>query len=212
MKQGALELVFILDKSGSMHSLTDDTIGGYNSVLDKQKAEKSDIVVTTVLFNNRSSILHDRVPAAVVPHITRDDYEAHGTTALYDAVGSAIDHIESVHHYIRPEDIPEKTLFVITTDGKENASHLFTREQVRKMIEQKRTESGWEFIFLAANIDTDEAAEDIGIDRSRAASFTAESRGIRAMYQKLDRAIDQTILCSRGAIDWDAVLRDDEEN
>ena len=212
MKEGALELVFILDRSGSMHGLTDDTIGGYNAVLDKQKAEKSDIVVTTVLFNSRSTILHDRVPAAEAPHITRDDYEAHGTTALYDAVGSTIDHIESVHRYIRPEDVPEKTLFVITTDGKENASHLFTGEQVRKRIEKKRTESGWEFIFLAANIDTDEAAGEIGIDRSRAASFTAESRGIRAMYKKLDRAIDHTILCSRGAIDWKAVLRDDEED
>lgn len=211
MKEGALELVFILDRSGSMYGLTDDTIGGYNAVLDKQKSEKNNIVVTTVLFNNRSTILYDRVPATDVPHMTRDDYEAHGTTALYDAVGSAINHMESVHHYIRPEDIPEKTLFVITTDGKENASHLFTREQVRKRIESKRTEDGWEFIFLAANIDTDEAAEDIGIDRSRAASFTAESRGIRVMFQKLDRAIDQTIRCGRDEIDWEAVLRDDEE-
>lgn len=211
MKKGALELVFILDKSGSMYGLTDDTIGGYNSVLDKQKAEKTDIAVTTVLFNNRTAILHDRVPASDVPHITREDYEAHGATALYDAVGSTIDHIESVHHYIRQEDIPEKTLFVITTDGMENASHLFTREQVRKKIEKKRAEDGWEFIFLAANINTDEAAEDIGIDRSRAASFTAESRGIRVMYQKLDRAIDATLRFSAAPVDWEEVLRDEEE-
>ena len=211
MKENALEMVFILDRSGSMYRLTDDTIGGYNATLDKQKAEKTEAVVTTVLFNNRNTILHDRIPVVDVTHITRNDYEARGSTALYDAIGSTIDHIESIHRYIRPEDIPEKTLFVITTDGMENSSHQFSREQIKEKIEKKKTEKGWEFIFLAANIDTHEAAESIGIERSRASSFRADSGGIRVMYQKLDRSIDAMKRCSVAEVDWEDVLRDGKE-
>ncbi len=211
MKKNALELVFILDRSGSMYSLTDDAVGGFNSVLDQQKKENTDIVVTTVLFNNRSVRVHDRVSAADVPHITREDYNAGGSTALYDAVGSTIDHIEKVHHYIRPEDVPEKTLFVITTDGMENASNRYSREQVKERIKQKKTESGWEFLFLAANIDTQEVAEGIGIDESRTASFQASSGGIRVMYQKLNSAIDAAARFDSEEVDWKEVLRDKEK-
>lgn len=210
MKKNALELVFILDRSGSMYSLTDDAVGGFNSVLDQQKTENTDIVVTTVLFNNRSVRIHDRVSAAEVPHITREEYNAGGSTALYDAVGSTIDHIEKVHHYIRPEDVPEKTLFVITTDGMENASHLYSQAQVKERIERKRAKNGWEFLFLAANIDTQEVAESLGIDESRAASFQANSKGIRVMYQKLGGAIETAAKGDPDKVDWSELLREEK--
>ncbi len=211
MKENALELVFILDRSGSMYELTDDTIGGFNSVLEKQKAQAADIVVTTVLFNNRIERLHDRIPATEVPHITREDYEADGTTALYDAVGSTIDHISTIHRYIRPEDVPEKTLFVITTDGMENASRRYTGQRIKEMIEQKKKENGWEFVFLAANIDTEEVAESMGISADMSSSFVAESRGIRVMYKKVDNYIDQTIRSFTEPVNPKDALRYDEE-
>ena len=213
MKQNAMELVFILDRSGSMYDLTDDTIGGFNSILDQQKAETAEIMVTTVLFNNRVYRLHDRVPAAEVNHITREDYDAAGSTALYDAVGSTIDHIEAIHRYIRPEDVPEKTLFVITTDGMENASTQYTRQQIKDRIERKQASDNWGFLFLAANIDTFETAESIGIRTSCSKSFLADSEGIDKMCKSVGKAV---VLASRARysaakMDWGELLKDDEE-
>ena len=205
MKGNALELVFILDASGSMFSLTDDTIGGFNSVLDKQKEDNTEVMLTTVLFNSRVSCLHDRLPAAKVAHITGEDYSTGGSTALYDAIGCTIRHIEDVQRYIRPEDVPGKTLFVITTDGMENASHEFSGAQVKEMIEKKK-EAGWEFLFLAADIDTYEVAERIGIRRERAASFRKSTEGVEGLYRSVDDAILAMKESKLDAMDWKRAL------
>ena len=159
MKKNSTEIVFILDRSGSMAGLEDDTIGGFNSMIEKQKQEQGDAYVSTILFDNDCEVVHDRVDIQKVPPMTRKDYYVRGCTALLDAVGGAVHHISNIHKYARKEDIPEKTLFVITTDGMENASHRYDYQQVRRMIEQKK-ELGWEFLFLGANID---AAKEAGI-------------------------------------------------
>ena len=154
---GTTELVFILDRSGSMYGLESDTIGGFNAVLEKQKKAEGKVLLSTVLFNQETAILHDRRDIREIPALTAEDYSVSGCTALYDAVGGAIRHIRNVHRYIRPEDVPEHTLFVITTDGLENASSRFSAGEVRKMIEEQK-EKGWEFLFLGANIDAESTA------------------------------------------------------
>ena len=189
MKENALELVFILDASGSMHNCTDDTVGGFNSTLDKQKEDSTEVMLSTVLFNSHIQVLHDRIPASEAAHMTRADYTAYGSTALYDAIGRTIRHIEDVHRYIRPEDVPEKTLFVIMTDGMENASREFSGAMVKELIDKKKKD-GWEFLFLAADIDTYEAASRIGIDHNRAASFHKHDGGFAEMYCCVETAID----------------------
>ena len=146
------ELVFILDRSGSMSGLERDTIGGFNSMIEKQKKEAGEAVVSTVLFDNESVVIHDRLPLGKVPRMTEKEYFTRGCTALLDAVGGAIHHIGNVHKYARKEDVPEKTMFIITTDGYENASRRYDYDKVRKMIERQK-KYGWEFLFLGANID-----------------------------------------------------------
>ena len=183
MKKNTLELVFILDKSGSMHGLEADTIGGFNSVIDEQKKAEGEVFVSTVLFSNGCDVIHDRVSISDIKPMTDDDYRTGGCTALLDAVGSSIEHIEKIHRYIRNEDVPEKTMFVITTDGLENASRKFKGSQVRKMVEKKKGE-GWEFIFLASNIDAAEAAESIGVGAENAAQFEASREGSRKLFAK----------------------------
>ena len=183
MKKNTLELVFILDKSGSMHGLEADTIGGFNSVIDEQKKAEGEVLVSTVLFSNESETVHDRVSIGEIKPMTDDDYRTGGCTALLDAVGGTIEHIEKIHKYIRAEDVPEKTMFVITTDGLENASRKFQGDQVRKMVEKKK-KGGWEFIFLASNIDAAEAAESIGVGAENAAQFDATPVGSRMMFAK----------------------------
>lgn len=183
MKKNTLELVFILDKSGSMHGLEADTIGGFNSVIDEQKKAEGEVLVSTVLFSNESETVHDRVSIGEIKPMTDDDYRTGGCTALLDAVGGTIEHIEKIHKYIRAEDVPEKTMFVITTDGLENASRKFKGDQVRKMVEKKK-KGGWEFIFLASNIDAAEAAESIGVGAENAAQFDATPVGSRMMFAK----------------------------
>ena len=163
------ELVFILDRSGSMGGLEQDTIGGFNSMLRKQKKQPGEALVSTVLFNNHSVVIHDRVPLEQVQPMTEEEYCVGGTTALLDAVGGAIKHIGLVHKYARPEDRPEKTLFVITTDGMENASRKYTYEKVRELISRQKEKYGWEFLFLGANIDAAKEAERFGIGADRAA-------------------------------------------
>ena len=182
MKKQLTELVFILDRSGSMFGLEADTIGGFNSMIAKQRREAGEALVSTVLFNGTTTVLHDRVPLTRIEPMTERQYQVGGCTALLDAIGGAIHHIGNVHKYAREEDRPEHTLFVITTDGLENASHSYSADQVRRMIRRQRENYGWEFIFLGANIDAVETAAHIGIDRSRAVNYHSDSRGTRLNY------------------------------
>ena len=183
------ELVFILDMSGSMEHLTDDTIGGFNSVLKEQAGKDGEALVTTYLFNNDSRMLHDRLPIGQVRPMTQKEYCAGGCTALVDALGEAIHHIANIHRYSRKEDIPEHTIFVITTDGMENASHRYSAEQVRKMIRHEQEKYGWEFIFLAANIDAVETARHYGIDADNAVDYLPDAGGTGEVYAAMNRAI-----------------------
>ena len=190
MKKNLTELVFILDMSGSMEHLTDDTIGGFNSVLKEHAEKEGEVLVTTYVFNNDSKMLHDRLPIREVPAMTASDYRAGGCTALLDALGEAIRHIVSIHRYAREEDIPEHTVFVITTDGMENASHRFTSDQVKEMVTHEQEKYGWEFVFLAANIDAVESAERYGIRRGRAVNYMADSAGTEVLYRTVNQAVE----------------------
>ncbi|MBQ6213487.1 MAG: hypothetical protein IJJ57_11420, partial [Ruminococcus sp.] len=184
MKNNITELVLILDRSGSMTGLESDTIGGFNSMIEKQKKLDGKCFVSTVLFDNESEVLHDRIDLADVPKMTDKEYFPRGCTALLDAVGGAIHHIENIHKYARKEDVPEHTLFCITTDGMENASRKYDLKKVRKMIEAKK-EIGWEFIFIGANIDAVSAAADIGISEDRAVNYTASACGTASVYDAM---------------------------
>lgn len=188
MKNDITELVFVLDESGSMAGLESDTIGGFNGMLEKQKKESGRAYVTTVLFASGMKTLHDRERIDRVRPLTGRDYVPGGSTALIDAVGSTIEHISSVHRYIRKEDVPERTVFIITTDGMENASRNYSADAVRRMIEKKK-EKGWEFIFLGANIDSVSVAGRFGIDRSRAVDYLSDCEGTRTMYEAVSEAV-----------------------
>ncbi len=174
MKNNVTELVFILDKSGSMSGMEKDTVGGFNAMIEKQKAQEGKAYVSTVLFSNRSEVLHDRKELANVEPLTEKDYCVGGCTALLDAIGDAVKHIGNIHKYARPEDVPERTIFLITTDGMENASRRYTSQQVKEMIRTQEEKYGWEFLFVAANIDAVETAESIGIRKERAANYCVE--------------------------------------
>lgn len=195
MKKNLTELVFILDRSGSMQGVEADTIGGFNSILNKQKKEPGEALVSTVLFDDRVEVLHDRVRAERVKPITDREYYVRGCTALLDAVGGAIHHIGNIHKYARPEDVPEHTLFIITTDGMENASHCYSAHQVRQMIRRQKKKYGWEFLFLGANIDAVETAGHLGIDADRAVNYHCDSEGTRLNYQVLTQAVS-AVRCS----------------
>ena len=171
IKNGITELVFILDKSGSMSGMEKDTIGGFNSMIEKQKGQEGTVLVSTVLFSNRSEVLHDRVDLEKIAPLTEKDYQVDGMTALLDAIGGAIHHIGNVHKYARAEDVPENTIFVITTDGMENASRQYSSNKIKEMIKRQEERYGWEFLFVAANIDAVETAEHIGIRKERAANY-----------------------------------------
>lgn len=190
MKTNKTELVFILDKSGSMSGMEKDTIGGFNAMIEKQKRIEGDVFVSTVLFSDTSEILHDRIDIKKIEPITEKDYQVCGCTALLDAVGGAIHHIGNVHKYARTEDIPEKTLFVITTDGLENASRNYSSNEVKKMIKRQEEKYGWEFMFVAANIDAVETAESIGIRRERAANYDCTPEGARYLFESVDIAVE----------------------
>ena len=191
MKKNLTELVFILDRSGSMAGLEQDTIGGFNAMLQKQRGEPGEAVISTVLFDNETEVIHDRVPLDKVPKLTNRDYYVRGCTALLDAVGGAIHHIGNVHKYAREEDRPEKTLFVITTDGMENASRRYTYDKVRAMIERQREKYGWEFLFLGANIDAAREAARFGIRSDCAADYHADSVGTEVIYEAVSEAVCQ---------------------
>jgi len=193
MKKNLTELVFILDRSGSMRGLEGDTIGGFNSMIDKQKKTEGEALVSTVLFDNTCEVIHDRVNVQKVPDMTEREYNVRGCTALLDAIGGAIHHIGNIHKYARKEDVPEHTVFVITTDGMENASRRYSAEEVKRMIERQKSKYGWEFLFLGANIDAVETAAHFGIARDRAVSFHSDSIGTRLNYE----VISETIRCVR---------------
>ena len=189
MRKGLTELVFILDRSGSMSGLEEDTIGGFNSMIATQKKEEGEAYVSTVLFDDRCEVLHDRVPMDRVPAMTNKEYYVRGCTALLDSVGGAIHHIATVHKYAREEDRPEKTLFVITTDGMENASKHYSYEKVQTMIKKEQEEYGWEFIFIGANIDAVQEAKRFGIRKERAVNYVHDEMGTEAVYRSVNKAV-----------------------
>ena len=212
MKKNLTELVFILDRSGSMAGLEADTIGGFNAMIGKQKKEAGEAYVSTVLFDNVSEVVHDRVSLEKIESMTREQYYVRGCTALLDAVGGAIHHIGNVHKYAREEDRPEKTLFVITTDGMENASRQYTYDKVRAMIQRQKEKYGWEFIFLGANIDAAKEAARFGIDEDRAANYHADCKGTAVIYE----AMSDAVCCLRAgrpmSKDWKRSVDEDYHN
>jgi uncharacterized protein YegL len=189
MKKNLTELVFILDRSGSMAGLEKDTIGGFNAMIEKQRQEEGEAYISTVLFDNTSEVIHDRVALDRIPRLTEKEYYVRGCTALLDAVGGAIHHIGNVHKYAREEDRPEKTLFVITTDGMENASHYYTYDKVKAMIQHQKEKYGWEFLFLGANIDAAREAARFGISRDRTANYHADSQGTSVIYEAVNDTV-----------------------
>ena len=208
MKKNLTELVFILDRSGSMSGLESDTIGGYNSFLEKQKEEDGSCLVSTVLFNQHSKVIHDRVDLVKIEKMERKDYLASGTTALIDAMGDAIHHIKNVHKYIRKEDVPANTIFVIITDGLENASHKYSSDDVKKMVEQQK-EKGWEFLFLGANIDAVETARTYGIAEDRTSDYLCDEVGIEKNFDALSKSVKSFRACGMIEADWAAPIKED---
>ena len=181
---GQTELVFILDRSGSMSGLESDTIGGFNGMIAQHRSEGGDVLVSTVLFDHENEVIHDRVRIADVPALTSKEYYTRGCTALLDAMGDAIHHIKNVHKYARPEDRPARTMFIITTDGMENSSTRYTADQVRAMVKQQE-EAGWTFVFLGANIDAVQVAGGLGIRPEFAAEFACDAAGVRENFASL---------------------------
>ena len=196
MKKGLTELVFILDRSGSMAGLEEDTIGGFNSMLKRQKAEGGEALISTVLFDDKCEVLHDRVTLDKVPAITSEQYYVRGCTALLDALGGAIHHIGNVHKYARDEDRPEKTLFIITTDGMENASKRYSYDKVRSMVERQKEKYGWEFLFLGANIDAIATAHRFGIKADRAVNFENDEAGTQLNYEVISQTVSHYRKCA----------------
>ena len=202
MKKNLTELVFILDRSGSMAGLEKDTIGGFNAMIEKQRSETGEAYISTVLFDNYSEVIHDRVALKAVPKLTEKEYYVRGCTALLDAVGGAIHHIGNVHKYAREEDRPEKTLFVITTDGMENASRRYSYEKVKEMITRQKEKYGWEFLFLGANIDAAREAARFGISADRAANYHADSAGTEVIYDAVCETVANFRACRPMAASW----------
>ncbi len=209
MRKNLTEIVFILDRSGSMSGLEEDTIGGFNSMIEKQKKEAGEALISTVLFDSTSEVIHDRVPIGEIKPMTDKEYFVRGSTALLDAIGGAVHHIGNVHKYAREEDIPEHTLFVITTDGMENSSRIYDSDKVKKMIKRQKEKYGWEFLFLGANIDAIETAKNFGIDADKAVNYNSDSKGTQINYEVLSEALS----CVRCNIpleaDWKKRIDDD---
>ena len=195
MRKGLTEVIFILDRSGSMSGLEADTIGGFNSMIAKQKKEEGEAYISTVLFDDKTEVLYDRVPISKVEPMNENQYYVRGCTALLDALGRAIHHIGNVHKYAREEDRPEKTLFIITTDGMENSSHEYSYDKVKKMVEKQKKKYGWEFLFLGANIDAIEVAGRFGIAANRAINYESDRQGTQLNYEVLSRTVSEFRAC-----------------
>lgn len=208
-KNNTTELVFILDRSGSMAGLESDTIGGFNSMIKKQKNQDGKCYVSTVLFDDRIEVVHDRVELSSIKEMTGNDYYVRGCTALIDAIGLSIRHIANIHKYARPEDVPENTLFVITTDGMENASHQFSSDEVKRMIEKEKAKYGWEFIFIGANIDAVETAKQFGINSDRAVNYHADSKGTKVLYEAVFDAVCNVRCNAPMAANWSQNINND---
>ncbi len=204
------ELVFILDRSGSMHGLEADTIGGFNSMLDQQRRQEGEVLVSTVLFSDDSEVVHDRLDIREVRDL--EEFPVGGCTALVDAIGGAIQHISHVHKYARPEDVPEHTIFVIITDGQENASRRFSAAEVRRMIGRQKERCGWEFLFLGANIDAVETAKRYGIDADRAVRYHSDKAGTRLNYRAVGKAVSSVRMAEPLCADWKAEIEEDYRN
>ena len=210
MKKNLTEIVFILDRSGSMAGLEDDTIGGFNAMIRKQKEETGEAYVSTVLFDNHREVIHDRISICDIAPMTHKEYYVRGSTALLDAVGKAIHHIGNVHKYAREEDRPEKTLFVITTDGMENASREYSYPRLKALIERQKEKYGWEFLFLGANIDAAREAARFGINEDRAANYHADSKGTGVIYETVSEAICHVRKCNVPlSADWKRTVDED---
>ena len=212
MRKNLTEVVFILDRSGSMSGLEADTIGGFNSMIEKQKKQGGDALISTVLFDNASEVIHDRINVRDIKPMTDKDYTVRGCTALLDTIGGAIHHIGNVHKYARNEDVPEHTLFVITTDGMENASRRYDSETVKRMIERQKEKYGWEFLFLGANIDAVETARHFGIGADRAVNYHSDSRGAKLNYEVISEAICAVRCSSPLSQDWKKRIDEDFES
>ena len=208
IENNVTELVFILDRSGSMAGLEPDTIGGFNAMIEKQKKTEGICFVSTVLFDSKSEVLHDRVPLERVPKMTDKDYYVGGCTALIDALGDAIKHIGNIHKYARREDVPAHTMFVITTDGMENASRRYSSNEVKKLIE-KQKKRGWEFLFIGANINAVETAARYGISRDRAVNYHADAEGTAVLYNAVSNAVGQMRCAQPLAADWSKDIEND---
>ncbi|MBP5289564.1 MAG: VWA domain-containing protein [Clostridia bacterium] len=204
------ELVFILDRSGSMGGLESDTIGGFNSLIEKQKKQDGECYVSTVLFDNVSEVIHDRVKLSEIRPMTEKDYYVRGCTALIDAIGGAVKHIGNIHKYARPEDVPAHTMFVITTDGLENASRKYSSNEVKKMIEKKKKD-GWEFLFIGANIDSVETAKHFGIAADRAVNYHADKQGTAVLYDTVAEAVCGVRACRPVTAAWSRKIEEDNE-
>ena len=211
MKNNITELVFIIDRSGSMSGFEADTVGGFNATVEKQKAQEGQVYVSTVFFDNESEVIHDRVDIREIEPMTRKDYCVGGCTALLDAIGGAIHHIGNIHKYARPEDVPEHTIFVITTDGMENASHRYSSSEIKAKIKRQTEKYGWEFLFLAANIDAVEVADDLGIRRDRAANYRQTKKGVARSYFAMSEAITSVRENRANDMDFESFLREDDE-
>ena len=212
MRKDLTELVFILDRSGSMSGLEEDTIGGFNSMIEKQKKEEGECLVSVVLFDNDCSVLYDRVPISEVPVMTDREYYTRGCTALLDAMGGAIHHIGNVHKYARAEDVPEKTVFVVTTDGMENASRIYSADKVRQMVKHEQEKYGWEFLFLGANIDAVETARRYGLREGHAVRFRNDKEGIDLNYKVMSETITHVRKCKEVPTEWvDEIVADYNE-
>ncbi len=209
MKKNLTELVFILDRSGSMGGLEQDTIGGFNAMLTRQKEQEGEANVTTILFDHEVQLLHDRFPLKAVAPLTEKDYYVRGCTALLDAVGGAIHHIGNIHKYARREDVPEKTMFIITTDGYENASRRYDYETVRHMIQRQKEKYGWEFLFLGANIDAAKEAARFGIGADRAVNYKCDKAGTALNYEVISEAVCSVRAARPLGADWKRRIDED---
>ena len=209
MKKNLTEMVFILDRSGSMAGLEKDTIGGFNSMIQRQKGEEGEALVSTVLFDNESAVIHDRVDIRKVEPLTERQYFVGGCTALVDAIGGAIHHIGNVHKYAREEDVPEHTVFIITTDGMENASHRYSSDEVKAMVQRQKEKYGWEFLFLGANIDAVETAARMGIGQDRAVNFHNDEIGVKLNYQTVGETVCSLRRNAPISADWKSGIEKD---